>query len=71
MTVSRFYKCDLCHRTDVARLTGVFWTYDAQFKREAFTAKPYATVEHHLCDNCLEDAARIFNTLGKREGSGT
>lgn len=71
MTVTRSYRCDLCHGSDVNKLTGIYWTHSTALKREAFVAKPYREVEHHICDNCLDDAAHIFNTLGKREGSGT
>lgn len=59
MTIRRYYDCDLCgttiyKNTDKNALIGLYWSGNK------IELKPYKTVEHHICTNCLYQL-RILN----------
>ena len=68
MTVKRNYYCDLCGTNgDIEPLRGIHW--QSQATRERAIERPFRTVEHHICNKCLEDL-KGFPAQNKGNDSG-
>lgn len=65
MSVTRLYYCDLCRANgDGEPLRGIYWKREAT--KEQIEFRPFREVEHHICEKCLSDLARLAHQTGER-----
>lgn len=58
MTITRTYYCDLCGANgSIEPLRGIYW--EQQATKENLVERPARTVEHHICNKCLNDLRKF------------
>lgn len=71
MSVQRIYSCDLCgDGINKSPLHGIYWQAMAdpdhphdKRRRDVAIRREMSASEHHLCENCIRDIARIAGEI--------